>query len=462
MNQKITFPELVNAISESTGYSKHLSEEFLKELFSLIANTLASGENVKIKKLGTFKVVEVDARKSVKVGTGEEIEIPGHKKVSFTPDKELAEAINLPFAAFETIELKDSVTDEMLESTDDQPLTDDISTEIKKEVTPPLPLTEWDAEDDTDDINETNVNEAKEDAIPEDTKTSDQDSEITQSDLNNIADYNDIEEDDSIIIAASENIDIETTSDDNETNATAESIDSVDSESAEERPSETVEISEQRIIETTISEASINQESTSEEPESQAIAAETESYEESLQLEADSDEETSTRRKGFLPGFIWGIVASLAVFAIAATAIYFVNPQLFNIDSEASTQSTQIASADNLDTDSTSAITDTAQGSTSEEKVIMPDTKPSDEVVYDTISLTRFLTTMAREHYGNYHLWPYIYEENSKILGHPDRIRPGTRVVIPSMEKYNINPDDPECIKQAKRKGVEIYNRYKK
>ena len=457
MNQKITFPELVNAISESTGYSKHLSEEFLKELFSLIANTLASGENVKIKKLGTFKVVEVDARKSVKVGTGEEIEIPGHKKVSFTPDKELAEAINLPFAAFETIELKDSVTDEMLESTDDQPLTDDISTEVKKEVAPPLPLTEWDAEDDADDIDET-----KDDIAPESSETPDEGDDITQSDLDNIADYNDIEEDDSIIIAASDEIDIETTSDDNETNATAESIDSVDSESAEERPSETVEISEQRIIETTISEASINQESTSEESESQAIAAETESSEESLQLEADSDEETSTRRKGFLPGFIWGIVASLAVFAIAATAIYFVNPQLFDIDSEASTLSTQIASADNLATDSTSAITDTAQGSTSEEKVIMPDTKPSDEVVYDTISLTRFLTTMAREHYGNYHLWPYIYEENSKILGHPDRIRPGTRVVIPSMEKYNINPDDPECIKQAKRKGVEIYNRYKK
>ena len=457
MNQKITFPELVNAISESTGYSKHLSEEFLKELFSLIANTLASGENVKIKKLGTFKVVEVDARKSVKVGTGEEIEIPGHKKVSFTPDKELAEAINLPFAAFETIELKDSVTDEMLESTDDQPLTDDISTEVKKEVAPPLPLTEWDAEDDADDIDET-----KDDIAPESSEMPDEGDDITQSDLDNIADYNDIEEDDSIIIAASDEIDIEPTSDDNETNATAESIDSVDSESAEERPSETVEISEQRIIETPISEASIDKESTSEESESQAIVSERESSENSLQSDIDSDEETSTRRKGFLPGFIWGIVASLAVFAIAATAIYFVNPQLFDIDSEASTLSTQIASADNLATDSTSAITDTAQGSTSEEKVIMPDTKPSDEVVYDTISLTRFLTTMAREHYGNYHLWPYIYEENSKILGHPDRIRPGTRVVIPSMEKYNINPDDPECIKQAKRKGVEIYNRYKK
>ena len=111
MNQKITFPELVSAISESTGFSKYISEEFLKELFALVASKLVEGENVKIKKLGTFKVIDVDARKSVKVGTGEEIEIPEHRKISFTPDKELAEAINLPFAAFETIELKDSVTD---------------------------------------------------------------------------------------------------------------------------------------------------------------------------------------------------------------------------------------------------------------------------------------------------------------------------------------------------------------
>ena len=93
MNQKITFPELVSAISESTGFSKYISEEFLKELFALVASKLVEGENVKIKKLGTFKVIDVDARKSVKVGTGEEIEIPEHRKISFTPDKELAEAI---------------------------------------------------------------------------------------------------------------------------------------------------------------------------------------------------------------------------------------------------------------------------------------------------------------------------------------------------------------------------------
>ena len=45
MNQKITFPELVSAISESTGFSKYISEEFLKELFALVASKLVEGEN---------------------------------------------------------------------------------------------------------------------------------------------------------------------------------------------------------------------------------------------------------------------------------------------------------------------------------------------------------------------------------------------------------------------------------
>lgn len=41
-------------------------------------------------------------------------------------------------------------------------------------------------------------------------------------------------------------------------------------------------------------------------------------------------------------------------------------------------------------------------------------TQPSDQRKYDTITKTRYLTTMAKDHYGNYHLWPYIYKENEK------------------------------------------------
>jgi hypothetical protein len=68
---------------------------------------------------------------------------------------------------------------------------------------------------------------------------------------------------------------------------------------------------------------------------------------------------------------------------------------------------------------------------------------------------------MAKDHYGNYHLWPYIYMENSSFLGHPDRIRPGTKVVIPPLSKYGVDPNNPKDIAKAKKKGEEIYNKYK-
>ena len=87
-------------------------------------------------------------------------------------------------------------------------------------------------------------------------------------------------------------------------------------------------------------------------------------------------------------------------------------------------------------------------------------TQPSDKKVYDTITKTRYLTTMAKDHYGNYHLWPYIYKENEKILGHPDRIRPGTKVVVPPLSKYGVNPDNKADIDKAKKLGNEIYARY--
>ena len=42
------------------------------------------------------------------------MQISGYNKVTFTPDKSLAEAVNQPFAQFETVILDDAVTDEKL------------------------------------------------------------------------------------------------------------------------------------------------------------------------------------------------------------------------------------------------------------------------------------------------------------------------------------------------------------
>lgn len=111
MNNKIAFPELVDTIAELTNTSKRVSELFLKELFGVIKERLEQGETVKIKNLGTFKVVDIASRKSVNVNTGEDMEIPAHRRVSFTPDKSLAEAINMPFEGFETVMLDDDISE---------------------------------------------------------------------------------------------------------------------------------------------------------------------------------------------------------------------------------------------------------------------------------------------------------------------------------------------------------------
>lgn len=118
MNAKITFPEIVDLIAESTSTTKRVCELFLRELFATVSQSLIDGEDVKIKGVGTFKVTRVKPRKSVSVNTGGSIEISGHKKLTFTPDKSLSEAVNQPFAQFETVFLDDAVTDEKLAAID--------------------------------------------------------------------------------------------------------------------------------------------------------------------------------------------------------------------------------------------------------------------------------------------------------------------------------------------------------
>ena len=118
MNTKLTLVELIDLLAESTSTSKRMCELFLRELFSTVSQELIKGETVKVKKIGTFKVSDVKSRKSVNIADGEDIELQGHRKIVFTPDKSLAEAVNQPFAQFETVILDDALTDEKLADID--------------------------------------------------------------------------------------------------------------------------------------------------------------------------------------------------------------------------------------------------------------------------------------------------------------------------------------------------------
>ena len=63
---------------------------------------------VKVKGLGTFKIITVEKRESIHVNTGERFLIPEHYKFSFLPDRELKELVNKPFSFFETTELNET------------------------------------------------------------------------------------------------------------------------------------------------------------------------------------------------------------------------------------------------------------------------------------------------------------------------------------------------------------------
>ena len=130
MENKVTMPALVAMLALTTGQQKKLCEDFLKELFAIIEEELTSGGNVRIKGFGTFKLVEVEARKSVNVSTGEDSVIPGHTKVMFVASKELASRVNLPFEIFEAVEISDDLPTDTLDGGEDADLDDDGSAPV--------------------------------------------------------------------------------------------------------------------------------------------------------------------------------------------------------------------------------------------------------------------------------------------------------------------------------------------
>lgn len=108
MNERLYLQNFVDLLSEKHGMNKKDAEKFVKEFFLLIEEALERDRSVKIKGLGTFKLVEVESRESVKVNTGERFQIEGYTKVSFVPDTSLRDIINKPFAHFETVVLNEN------------------------------------------------------------------------------------------------------------------------------------------------------------------------------------------------------------------------------------------------------------------------------------------------------------------------------------------------------------------
>ena len=477
MQQKITFSEVCRIIADRTGLPRRDVDEFLRALFSTIASALAQGEQVRIKGIGTFKAQRMGERKSVDVNSGKVITLPAHTKLSFAPAKDLAAAVNAPFAAFEAVEITDDLTDEELEITDEVPATEpalvntetpDTQTTTSQDEAGTISQKE-DAEESAKE-EETAGEELLEEAVPQEkiseeevpqqedetpsdeVSSDDTPSEEASSDEAPLAPFLADHDDDYTYIEDSQEPDHPSEiSDSSQKPQPQPQPQSQPDEEAPSYPADALEAGEE-VLE--------GENDNIEEP----IAEEIEEAEREIRHK-------SRRRRKHRFGFVIGFICALLLICVVGILCLLLCPNAPRSIAELvqGRDTVEIQRAEVIDTPVTThtvtALTSVAvsDSSVTEEKADVAPTEASDAPkVYDVVTTTRYLTTIARQHYGNQHFWPYIYEENKAILGHPNRIKPGTKVVVPDLKKYGVDVKNRKDIEEAKRKEVEIYARYNK
>lgn len=454
MNNKVTFPELVEQVAQYANTSKRMSELFLKELFATISQSLIDGESVKVKGIGTFKLTEVSPRKSVDVNTGEEIEIPGHKKLSFAPDKDMAEAINQPFMHFETEILDDDVTDDQLAAIDSgEP-------------------TEAPAEEEADDTAAAEAPVAAEE-------------EVVMPPVF-VAPVEEPEPEDA---EAGAEAPVEPSE---EAPAEEETPAEVPAQEPADEPEEAVSEEESEIEEEAEPVAVVEPEDEAEDAEAEGeTEAESEMVSEELADERVGQEIDKRRitRRSLLEGFVVGVVTTLIV-TLFAYRLYLMKgyeatpadeePFVEHVSADSVATSEQALAENSTEADADKQKAAEEQKKADEEKKKAEEEKKKAEEekqkaeaakpttanvaagTTDTIKPGTNLYRMSRKHYGSDKFWVYIYEENKAKYPNPNTIPVGAVLHIPQLEKYGAKAGDPASIAVAKKKQAEIFNHLNK
>lgn len=107
--EKLTINHIASVLVEKYGIAPKDAEQFVAAMFDVIQDGVENDKQVKVRGLGTFKLVDVEPRESVNVNTGERVLIKGHSKISFIPDTSMKEMVNKPFSQFETVILNEGV-----------------------------------------------------------------------------------------------------------------------------------------------------------------------------------------------------------------------------------------------------------------------------------------------------------------------------------------------------------------
>ena len=94
MNQKITAVNIADALAIQLTFPKKVTDLFMHAFTETLCEGLDTDGIVKIKGLGTFRIVNIESRESVSVSTGERIVIPSFRKLAFTPEDSITDRIS--------------------------------------------------------------------------------------------------------------------------------------------------------------------------------------------------------------------------------------------------------------------------------------------------------------------------------------------------------------------------------
>lgn len=467
MNEKISFPDLVTLLATKLNVTKKDAEAFLKEFFTISTGVISSGEELRINELGVFKPIWVEPRASVNVQTGEPVEIPGHYKVSFVPDKVLREAVNAPFSSFSVEILNDHVSTEAMMAVGDEGM----------------------AESREGDGFEEEPVAADEPAAPEAMPLQEEveDAIMPETDKPEAPEIEDLpgEKEEQPGVPESGVIPEPASDPDAEIEPEPDVVSLEQDEPAETSEEQPLETEAQPAVEPV---AETQAEPVADEPKAEVPAL--------IPVETDADHTDYLQKSASRRAFWWGALSALGVIVVIGVAVWFflrgdekikigeytlslTNEEVFAPQLQANQVADTVVVSEPVNT---TAMVDVAERDSVSEKPVAqtenaervektekpsrtaetstPAVEPAAEPVVETIRSGVFLTTLARKYFGHKTFWVYIYEENKKVIKNPNQVPIGTRVVIPEASKYHIDAKDRRSVDEAKALAVKILSQY--
>ena len=409
--EKITIVDLRKAIAKQTQIEEAQVGAFLNQLIATIKEGLQKDKIVRISGLGTFKLQWVEPRKSVNISTGEPIVIEGYQKLSFTPEQNVKERINEPYADLEPVILDDNgnVIEGQMPKSDPMQKFDEQALEIK------------------DLLADLGADLTNEEPAETETKV---DEPIVES---------------------------------NEESAIEESDDESKEEPIVEEPD--AESKEEPIVEVSDAESK-------EEPKVEKIETpvDTSKVSEVNGETKDKEEKKEKPFRGWLVAcitvlsliillFICGLFLQNKIEEWADMLNGQMNAEQAMVDNEATPQDEALSATANAavfadeSSDSVANTADEAVGNgdssaLAETPKALPQTDFYKERIYtefigfETVREGSRLTWIAKKFYDNKELWVFIYEANKDKIKNPSTVTVGTQLKIPALPDELFDPNN--------------------